>query len=39
MHATYIVILAIAGIGGITAGTAPSLITWARRRRQMRTSR
>lgn len=39
MYATYIVILAVAGIGGITAGTIPSLIAWARRRRQTRTSR
>jgi hypothetical protein len=39
MYATYIVILAVAGIGGISLGIAPSVIARARRRRQPRTSR
>lgn len=39
MYTTYIVILAAAGIGGITLGIAPSVIARARRRRQTRTSR
>jgi hypothetical protein len=39
MYATYIVILAVAGIAGITLGIVPSVIARARRRRQTRTSR